>query len=83
VVKQLESDSKNKLNFSGTVKAFRNKSVYYPVILGMILMFFQQCSGVAGILFNAEDIFKQAKIKSPGLLSSITFGGTQMVFTLV
>ena len=29
------------------------------------------------------DVFKQAKIKSPGLLSSITIAGTQVVFTLI
>ena len=83
VTKQLESENKNKLSFAETVKAFRSKAVYYPVILGVVLMFFQQCFGIAGIIFNAEDIFKQAKIKSPGLLSSVTVGGTQMIFSLV
>jgi len=83
VTEQLELERKTKLNFTETVQAFKKKSVYYPVIIATILAVFQQCTGVVGVIANAEDIFKQAKIKSPGLLSSLALGGTQIVAQIV
>ena len=83
VTEQLELERKTKLNFTETVQAFKKKSVYYPVIIATILAGFQQCTGVVGIISNAEDIFRQAKIKSPGLLSSLALGGTQIVAQIV
>ena len=80
---QLESENNANLSFLEKIKEFRKRSVLRPVIVAVILMFFQQCSGVTGIFFNAEDIFKEANIKSPGLLSSVTIGGTQMVATFL
>lgn len=79
VAEQLELESKTKLNITETIQAFKKKSVYYPVAIATILSVFQQCTGVVAVISNAEDIFKQAKIRSPGLLSSIALGGTQIV----
>lgn len=81
VEQQLELENITKLSVSETIKKLKKKSVFYPIIIAVILVFFQQFSGIAGILYNAEDIFKDANIKSPGLVSSITIGGTQMVAT--
>ena len=81
VAQQLELESKTRLNFAETVRELKKKSVFYPIIIAVILVFFQQFSGIAAILYNAEDIFKNANIKSPGLLSSIAVGGVQIVAT--
>ena len=78
---QLELESKTRLNFLETVRELKKKSVFYPIIIAVILVFFQQFSGIAAIIYNAEDIFKNANIKSPGLLSSIAVGGVQIVAT--
>lgn len=83
IAQQLESEIKEKLSLLETMKEFKKKAVFYPVIIAIFLVFFQQFSGVAAILFNAEDIFKHANIKSPGLISSITIGGTQMIATFL
>ena len=49
------------------------------MILACLITFFVEFSGVNAILFNTEDIFKQAKVKSPGLTSSFAVGGVQVV----
>ena len=83
VAQQLELDNTEKLSFLETIRELKKKSVFYPIIIAVILVFCQQFSGIAAILYNAEDIFKDANIKSPGLLSSVTIGGTQMVATFL
>ena len=83
VAQQLESDSIKRLSFLETIRELKKKSVFYPIIIAVILVFFQQFSGIAAILYNAEDIFKDANIKSPGLISSVTVGGTQVVATFL
>ena len=75
--------SQKKLTFSEIVQEFKNRSVYYPVILASVVMFFRQFSGVFAILFNAEDIFKQADVKSPGLTSSLATGGVQIIASVI
>ena len=81
VAHQLELESKTRLKFPETFRELKKKSVFYPIVIAVILVFFQQFSGIAVILYNAEDIFKNAKIKSPGLLSSVAVGGVQIVAT--
>lgn len=83
IAQQLELENNTKLSFLEKIKELKKRSVLHPVTVAVVLMFFQQCSGIAGIVFNAEDIFKGANIKSPGLISSVTIGGTQVVATFL
>ena len=83
IAQQLKSENNTKLSFLEKIKELKKRSVLHPVTVAVVLMFFQQCSGIAGIVFNAEDIFKGANIKSPGLISSVTIGGTQVVATFL
>ena len=83
ITNQLELENNTKLSFFEKIREFKKRSVFHPVIVAVVLMFFQQFSGIAGIVFNAEDILKDANIKSSGLLSSVTVGGTQMVATFL
>ena len=83
VAQQLELKSKTRMNLSEAVRELKKKSVFYPIMIAVILVFFQQFSGVAAILYNAEDIFKNANVKSPGLVSSIAVGGVQIVATFI
>jgi len=75
--------SQKKLTLPEIIQEFKSRSVYYPVILACLVMFFRQFSGVFAILFNAEDIFKQAGVKSPGLTSSLATGGVQIVASVI
>ena len=49
--------SQKKLTFSEIIHEFKNRSVYYPVILASVIMFFRKFNDVFANLFNAEDIF--------------------------
>ena len=78
-----ESISTQKLSLSEVIKQFKNKSVYHPVALACFVMCFLQLSGITAVIFNVEDIFKQARVKSPGLTSSFATGGVQIVASFV
>ena len=75
--------SSQKLSLLEVIKQFRNKSVYHPVILACFVMCFLQLSGITVVIFNVEDIFKQASVKSPGLTSSFATGGVQIVSSFI
>ena len=79
VEQQLELENKLKLTIPQTIRVLKKKSVSYPIIIAVILSFFQQFSGITGVSYNAEDVFKDANIKSPGLLSAIVIGGVQAI----
>ena len=77
-------NSERKLTFSETLREFKTKPVYHPLILTLFLMFFQQFCGINAIIFNAEDTFEGvAKGIDPGLLSSLSVGLTQVLATFV
>ena len=71
--------SLTKLSVSEIFQEFKKKSVYHPVILACLITFFLEFSGINAILFNIEDIFKEAQVKSPGLTSSFAVGGVQII----
>ena len=83
--REIENQIKSevKLNFSETIQEFKTSPVYHPLILALLLMFFQQFCGINAIIFNAEDIFVDVTKKNPALVSSLSVGLTQVVATFV
>lgn len=79
IEEQLESEEK--LSISELVQEFKKRSVYYPVLLAVVIMFFRQFNGIMAILFYVEEIFEQAHIRQPGLISPLATGGVQIVTT--
>ena len=63
----------------------KRRSVYVPFILVLLLMFFQQFSGINVAIFFTGDIFDSAGLDtiSPRLLAFIAVGVVQVVATLV
>lgn len=45
----------------------KDPGVYKPLVIGFMLMFFQQMTGINAIMFYAENIFEQAHFKVRGL----------------
>lgn len=41
----------------------KDPGVYKPLVIGFMLMFFQQMTGINAIMFYAENIFEQAHFK--------------------
>lgn len=41
----------------------KDPGVYKPLVIGIMLMIFQQMSGINAIMFYAETIFEQAHFK--------------------
>jgi len=78
-----EEISLGKLSILETLREFKWKSIYHPVILTCFVMLFLQLSGITAVILNVEEIFKQAKVKSPGLTSSFATGGVQILTAFV
>nr|XP_020450679.1 solute carrier family 2, facilitated glucose transporter member 8 isoform X1 [Monopterus albus] len=60
----------------------KDPGVYKPLVIGIMLMVFQQMSGINAIMFYAETIFEQAHFKKSDL-ASVIVGLIQVVFTAV
>ena len=78
-----QCDSERTLNLLEKLQEFRKKSVYYPVILAVMLVFFQSFTGIEAIVFNIKDILKHAEVPNPGQMAALTTGGIQMLFSLI
>ena len=71
------------LSLSEMCQELKSRSAYHPIILSCFAMLFLQISGIYAIVFNAENIFKQAHVKSPGLVASLSTGGVTVIFSVV
>lgn len=74
-------DSEEKLSILEVVQEFKKRSVYYPVLLAVFIMFFRQFNGIMAIMFYVEEIFKQSHVQSPGLVSPLATGAVQIITT--
>lgn len=58
----------------------KDPGVYKPVVIGIMLMVFQQMTGINAIMFYAENIFEQAHFQESDL-ASVIVGLVQVIFT--
>lgn len=58
----------------------KDPGVYKPMVIGVMLMVFQQMTGINAIMFYAETIFEQAHFKESDL-ASVIVGLIQVIFT--
>ena len=88
-VRKEQTDIKTQLNNEGNLKiierirALATRPVLHPLILAMLLMFFQQFSGINAVVFNGEEIIKQAGVSNAAVMAAITIGFTQVVGSLI
>lgn len=60
------------------------KSMRFPLLIGVLLAFFQQFSGINAIIYYGPEIFKKAGIASDNaLLFQSIIGGVNVLFTFV
>ncbi len=79
------------LSFADVVRAITHRSVYVPFILGMMLMSFQQLSGINVAIFYAGTVFKQVGTGGNGpdaekkatIIATISVGVVQVLMTFV
>ncbi len=64
---------------------FKNRSVYFPFIIALFLMFFQQFSGINAAVFYAAPILKNMKFdpKTANLIALGAVGATQIIATFI
>ncbi|XP_056147927.1 solute carrier family 2, facilitated glucose transporter member 8 [Lampris incognitus] len=64
------------------VADLKDPGIYKPLGIGVMLMVFQQMTGINAIMFYAETVFEQAHFKESDK-ASVIVGLTQVVFTAV
>ncbi|KAG8447570.1 hypothetical protein GDO86_014900 [Hymenochirus boettgeri] len=79
--RQIESsgdDQETSLAFA----ELRNPAIYKPFLIGILMMVFQQFTGINAIMFYADTIFEEANFKN-SRLASVIVGLVQVVFTAI
>lgn len=71
------------INFLESLKALRKRSVYAPLALAVMLMFFQQFTGTNVVLFYAGTILSDAKVEHAKQVAGYAVGATQVVATFL
>ena len=83
-INQIKAGIREKYTIIEQLKAFRHRAVFIPFILVLMLMFFQQFSGINAVIFYASDVFKQAGFKkNVNLVSAISIGVVQVIATML
>lgn len=66
------------------LKNFAKKPSLKPLVLSIILVFFQQFCGINAVIFYAQDIFEQTKYKNnAAFVSSFSVGATELFGTFI
>ncbi|KAM4662468.1 solute carrier family 2, facilitated glucose transporter member 8 [Discoglossus pictus] len=79
--RQIES-SGDEQESSLRIADFKNPSIYKPFLIGILLMFFQQFTGINAVMFYADTIFEEANFKNSSL-ASVAVGLVQVFFTAI
>ncbi|XP_053551326.1 solute carrier family 2, facilitated glucose transporter member 8 isoform X2 [Bombina bombina] len=77
--RQIES-SGDPQDTSFQIVELKNPSIYKPFVIGILLMFFQQFTGINAVMFYADTIFEEANFKNTSL-ASVIVGLIQVFFT--
>ena len=80
---QLALQNQKKLSVKEILMEFKNRSVYHPFLLVLMLMFFQQFSFINAAIYYAATIFQNAGVENAPLVSALSIGGVQIVATVI
>ncbi|XP_066569325.1 solute carrier family 2, facilitated glucose transporter member 8 isoform X2 [Amia ocellicauda] len=64
------------------LKDLQSPGLYRPLLVGVLLMLFQQLTGINAIMFYAETIFEEASFKNSNA-ATVMVAAVQVVFTAV
>lgn len=70
-------------SFIGILKTIISWPVLHPIILSLFLMFFQDFVGYYAVIFNGEEIFEQAEVSQPAVITAVSIGVVQCIATLI
>ena len=84
-INQIKAGIREKYTIIEQLKAFKHRAVFIPFILVLMLMFFQQFSGINAVIFYASDVFKTGFNDNVdvNLVSAISIGVVQVLATLL
>jgi Sugar (and other) transporter len=65
------------------LRDLRSPSVYKPILIGVLLMIFQQFSGVNAVIFYTGEIFNKAGFGANSSVPTVIVGAVLFVFTII
>jgi len=74
--------SEEYLTFTEKIRTFATRPVFHSLVLAMLLMFFQQFSGINAVVFNGQLIIEQAGVSNAAVMATVTIGAAQVVSAL-
>ena len=77
---QLASEEKS---LAETVRTICSLPVLHPIILSVLLMFFQDFVGYYAVIFNGEEIFEGAGVSNAAVITFISIGLVQFIATFI
>ena len=75
--------SEETLTLKEQMRVLATRPAFHPLVLAMLLMFFQQFSGINAVIFNGQQIIEQAGVDNAAVMATITIGIAQVVATLI
>ena len=83
-IKEIDDSCSNKQpSMLEVLHSFTKRSLFIPLVLLLLVMFFQQIGGLNAMSSYAAHIFKQAGIKDPQLTATYSIGITVTVATAI
>uniref|UniRef100_A0A8C8IDN3 Solute carrier family 2, facilitated glucose transporter member 8 n=1 Tax=Oncorhynchus tshawytscha TaxID=74940 RepID=A0A8C8IDN3_ONCTS len=79
---RIEDASDDQVSFVLGMADLKDPGVYKPLGVGIMLMLFQQLTGINAIMFYAETIFEEAHFKNSNV-ATVVVAAIQVVFTAV
>ena len=82
-MKELQANfvASGKTSFKANLKYLKKRSAYFPLILSVLLMIFQQFTGTNVVMFYAGTILTDAKVVNAKQVAGYAVGATQVVTT--
>ena len=64
--------SEETLTLKEQMRVLATRPAFHPLVLAMLLMFFQQFSGINAVIFNGQQIIEQAGVDNAAVMATIT-----------
>ena len=84
-VNKMKSDIAQTKEELSITETFKQKWMFYPLMLAVLIMFFQQAVGINTVIYYGPSIFQKAGFESgeAALMAQVSVGVVNVIFTIV
>ncbi len=83
-VSKMKSDIEQTKEQMGIVETFKQKWMVFPLMLAVLIMFFQQAVGINTVIYYGPSIFQKAGFESgeAAIMAQVSVGAVNVIFTI-